>query len=59
MVVGDFHLGNNIEVSAQAFIRDEVIPDNCLVFGKSPNLVIKQRSYEEMKSRLYFFEYDD
>lgn len=59
MVVGDSHLGNNIEVSAQAFIRDEVIPDNCLVFGKSPNLVIKQRSYEEMKSRLYFFEYDD
>ena len=59
MVVGDSHLGNNIEVSAQAFIRDEVIPDNCLVFGKSPNLVIKQRSYEETKSRLYFFEYDD
>ena len=59
MVVGASNLGNNIEVSAQAFIRDEVIPDNCLVFGKSPNLVIKQRSYEEMKSRLYFFEYDD
>lgn len=59
IVVGDSRLGNNIEVSAQAFIRDEVIPDNCLVFGKSPNLVIKQRSYEEMKKRLYYFEYDD
>lgn len=55
IVVGDAHIGNNVEISAGAFIKGETIPDNCLVFGQSPNLIIKQRSEEEMLGRLYYF----
>ena len=55
IVVGDTRIGNNVEVSAGACIKDETIPDDCLVFGMSPNLVIKKRSHEEMIERLYYF----
>lgn len=55
IVVGDTHIGNNVEVSAGAFIKDETIPDNCLVFGSSPNIVVKHRSEVEMIERLYYF----
>ena len=28
---------------------NDSIPNNCIVFGKSPNLVIKQKSEDEIK----------
>ncbi len=57
IVVGDTVIGDNVEVSAGSFIRDESIPDNCLVFGESPNLVVKVRSCEEMMERLAVSEF--
>lgn len=42
-VVGNSTLGNNVFVSANSYIKDQDIPDNSLVFGSSPNLVIKQK----------------
>lgn len=59
IVIGDTHIGNNVEISAGAFVKDETIPDNCLVFGSSPNLIVKQRSEEEMIERLYYFRSTD
>lgn len=41
-VIGASKLGNNVFVSAGAYIKDAEIPDNTLVFGRSPELVLKQ-----------------
>ena len=48
-VLGDTHIGNNVVVSANTYLINEVIPDNCVVFGKSPDIVIKQKTEEEIK----------
>lgn len=40
-ILGDSHIGDNCIISAGALIKDENVPDNSIVSGKSPNLVIK------------------
>ncbi len=50
-VLGNTHIGNNVIVSANSYLIDADIPDNCLVFGKSPDLKIVIKSEEEMKKR--------
>lgn len=42
-VLGESHIGNNVWIGAGALVKNTDIPDNSLVFGQSPNLVIKQR----------------
>ena len=49
-IIGDARIGNNVIVSAETYIINDIVPDNCIVFGKSPNLVIKTKSEEEIKS---------
>ncbi len=49
-VLGDTHIGNNVVVSAETYIINEDVPDNSIVFGCSPNLIIKRKSEEEIKS---------
>lgn len=43
-VFGNSNIGNNVIIGVDASIKDEDIPDNSLVFGQSPNLIIKKRS---------------
>lgn len=40
-VIGDSTIGNNTVVAANTYIKDTDIPDGSLVFGHSPNLIIK------------------
>lgn len=40
-VLGNTKIGNNVVVSANTYIINEVIPDNSIVFGRSPELIIK------------------
>ncbi len=47
-VLGNTHVGNNVIISANTYLMNEVIPDNCLVFGKSPDIIIKHRTEDEM-----------
>lgn len=42
-VLGESHIGNNVWIGAGALVKNTDIPDNSLVFGQSPNLIIKQR----------------
>lgn len=51
-VIGRSVIGDNVIISAGTYVKDEVIPDNCMVFGRTPNLIIKQRSEEEMLERI-------
>lgn len=48
-VLGNTHIGNNVLVSSNTYIINDIIPDNCIVFGHSPNLTIKRKSEEEIK----------
>jgi serine O-acetyltransferase len=45
-VIGDTSIGNNVFVSAGTLIKDESIPSNTIVFGQSPNLVLKSKPPE-------------
>ncbi|MCI9545815.1 MAG: transferase [Lachnospiraceae bacterium] len=45
-VIGKSSIGNNVVIAANAYIKDAVIPDDCIVFGSSPNLVIKRERQE-------------
>lgn len=40
-IIGKCNIGDNVKLGAGCLIKDEDIQSNCLVFGQSPNLVIK------------------
>ncbi len=42
-ILGDSKIGSNVLVSTGTIIKDDTIPDNCIVFGQSPNLIIKNK----------------
>lgn len=48
-ILGNCEIGNNVVISANSYLINEKIPDNCIVFGNSPNIVIKKRSEAEIK----------
>ncbi len=50
-VLGKSQIGNNVILSADCAVLNETVPDNCIVFGKSPNLQIKKYSKEDIKKR--------
>jgi len=50
VVVGASRIGRNVFVSAGTYIKDTDIPDNSIVFGQSPTLVVRQKPPE------YFYE---
>ena len=43
-VLGESHIGSNVTIAANAYIINETIPDHCIVFGQSPNLIIKEKT---------------
>lgn len=40
-ILGNSHIGNNVVIGANAYIKDTDIPDDSMVFGQFPNLIIK------------------
>lgn len=44
MILGNATIGNHVILGAGACVKDQDVPDNSLVFGSSPNLIIKNRS---------------
>ncbi|HPF47235.1 MAG TPA: hypothetical protein PK690_10240 [Emcibacteraceae bacterium] len=55
LVTGSSHIGNNVHISAHSFVRNNVVPDNSVVIGSSPNLIIKSNS-ESVKKRFFFHD---
>ena len=45
-VIGRCKIGNYVVISSGAFIKDQDVPDFSLVFGSSPNLIVKPRSID-------------
>lgn len=42
-IIGNCHIGNNVVIGSNSGVKDEDIPDNSIVFGYSPNLIIKRK----------------
>ena len=40
-ILGNSHIGNNVNIGAGCIVKNQDIADNCTVFGESPNLIIK------------------
>ena len=40
-VIGDCKVGDNVIIGANACVKDQAVPSNSIVFGESPNLIIK------------------
>lgn len=45
-IIGNCHIGDNVTLGAGCLIKDCDIPSNSLVFGESPNLIIKPKKHE-------------
>lgn len=43
MILGNSNIGDNVTIAAGACVKDQDIPQNSLVFGSSPNLIIKPK----------------
>lgn len=42
-IIGNCHIGDNVTIGAGALVKDTDIPSDSLVFGQSPNLIIKAK----------------
>lgn len=49
-VLCDSIVRNNVVFSANEYCLNEIIPDNCIVFGQSFNLIIKRKTKNEILS---------
>lgn len=43
-ILGKCHIGKNVNIGAGAIVKNQDVPDNCIVFGESPNLIIKTKN---------------
>ena len=58
-VIGDCEVGDNVVIAANAYVKDQDIPSNSLVFGASPNLIIKENhkaSVDAHAERVFVYE---
>lgn len=42
-IIGNCHVGNNVIIAANSGIKDVNIPDNTIVFGQTPDNILKPR----------------
>lgn len=42
-IIGNCHIGDNVTIGAGAIVKNTDIPSNSIVFGQSPNLIIKNK----------------
>lgn len=48
-VIGNCHVGDNVIVAANCYIKDTDIPGGSLVFGESPHLIVKTDRSDQVK----------
>ena len=42
-IIGNCRIGDNVIIGANSGVKDEDVPDNSIVFGYSPHLIIKAK----------------
>lgn len=43
-IIGSCNIGDNVDIAANTYVKDADIPSNSIVFGASPDLVIKGKT---------------
>ncbi len=56
MVIGSSVVGRNCIISAGVYVKDQCIPSNSIVFGRSPDIVIKRMDDVYFESNSFFNE---
>ena len=51
-ILGDCHIGNNVLIGANAYVKDMDIPDNSIVYGQYPNVIIKKNRVETVMQKI-------
>lgn len=51
-ILGNTHVGNNVIISANTYIKDTNIPECSIVFGQSPDLMIKRKTKKEIEDAM-------
>lgn len=49
-VIGDCSVGDNVIIAANAYVKDTDMPSGSIVFGQSPNLVIKDNKLDYVRA---------
>ena len=49
-IIGKCNIGDNVCIANGAFLKDEIIASNSVVFGSSPNLIIKPNKKERLSA---------
>ena len=42
-IIGNSHIADNVIIGAYCCVKDQDVPANSIVFGQSPNLIIKEK----------------
>ena len=53
-IVGNCSVGDHVVFSAGTYVKDQDIPSFSIVFGRSPDLIIKAREPNEARKSAYF-----
>lgn len=56
MILGNSKIGNNVFVSAGTIIKDDDIPSFSVVYGSSPNLIIKSKGKDFFRDNSIFLK---
>ena len=51
-VIGRCRIGDYVIIGVNAFILNEEIPDNSIVYGNSPNIKIRQCTRKDIRDRI-------
>ncbi len=51
-VLGNSTIGSNVLIGANCYIKDMTIPDNVMVFGQYPNVIIKENYADRIKQAI-------
>jgi serine O-acetyltransferase len=54
-IIGNTRIGDNVVISTGTVIKDDIVPSNSLVFGQSPNLLIKPKDQKYINDILAGF----
>lgn len=54
VVIGSSQIGDRVFLSANCFVKDQVVPSDSIVFGSSPDLVIKRKEPDYFLNKSLF-----
>jgi serine O-acetyltransferase len=48
-ILGDCTIGENVVLASRTLVKNQDVPPNSIVYGESPDLIIKEKNEGEMR----------